>query len=652
MHIPNLIPEYLHIPWPSIFQSDSTIVDKLPHVTMSTFIGITVAISGNILISLALNLQKLAHRRLEAEKVELAKASNDRNNKNQAGVNGTPGRRRANFEAREVVREDEEEDDEGGSLAGTELAVQDAGGRNGDIDIMDTEPLLAGETSSPRDYGVNAGRRTPTSRNRALSPPRTFISRFLPFRSGNRREPQRTLLPVDVTTADELHEQAKSRRKHKKHSAKGRGQDGAEDHAEESRYLKSKLWWSGFLLMNVGEMGNFISYAFAPASVVAPLGTFALIANCIFAPVMLHERFRTLDIFGVFVAIVGAITVVLSSNTSDTKLDPEGLIKAISQHVFIAYSILYAVGAVILAGMSHGEAGRKWVFVDVGLCALFGGFTVLSTKGVSTLLTTRGLEMFAEWISYPLIVVLVATGVGQIRYLNRALMRFDSKVVIPIQFVLFNLSAIVGSAILYGDFRRATFHEMVTFLYGCAATFAGVFIIAWAPATDANSNDIDAESEAGADAQSENGVDRDSLFGSVGRRGRATLVLPSGMGSPQIGSPVLRHKPSSVGLMGLSPAQGLLLVHTPPHEGIPLPPRSNHPHYTHPNNSDPDRVLDSPDITRRRRAISWVGEEVQGRNRSQERRRMATMYGGSPTQASPRAGGTRESSLARNGGGR
>lgn len=30
--------------------------------------------------------------------------------------------------------------------------------------------------------------------------------------------------------------------------------------------------------MNVGETGNFISYAFAPASVVAPLGT----VSCIF----------------------------------------------------------------------------------------------------------------------------------------------------------------------------------------------------------------------------------------------------------------------------------------------------------------------------------------------------------------------------------
>ena len=38
----------------------------------------------------------------------------------------------------------------------------------------------------------------------------------------------------------------------------------------------------------------------------------------------------------------------------------------------------------------------------------------------------------------------------------------------------------MGSAILYGDFKKATFHQLVTFLYGCVATFLGVFIIAWA----------------------------------------------------------------------------------------------------------------------------------------------------------------------------
>jgi hypothetical protein len=39
--------------------------DDLPQMTTRTFVGILVAVTGNILISLALNLQKLAHKRVE-----------------------------------------------------------------------------------------------------------------------------------------------------------------------------------------------------------------------------------------------------------------------------------------------------------------------------------------------------------------------------------------------------------------------------------------------------------------------------------------------------------------------------------------------------------------------------------------------------------
>jgi hypothetical protein len=65
------------------------------------------------------------------------------------------------------------------------------------------------------------------------------------------------------------------------------------------------------------------------------------------------------------------------------------------------------------------------------------------------------------------------------------------QLVIPTQFVLFNLSAIVGSAILFGDFARALFHQIVTFLYGCAATFAGVFVIAWTPGPPPRAEDAE-----------------------------------------------------------------------------------------------------------------------------------------------------------------
>ena len=130
------------------------------------------------------------------------------------------------------------------------------------------------------------------------------------------------------------------------------------------------------------------------------------------------------DFLGIVIAIIGAITVVLSANPSDTRLDPEALRKAIVQRPFEIYAIVYIVGIVILSGLSEGAAGRRWVYIDVGLCALFGehrtyfttvvtrrlnsvagGFTVLSTKAVSTLLTLEWFQIFKEWITYPVIAV-------------------------------------------------------------------------------------------------------------------------------------------------------------------------------------------------------------------------------------------------------
>lgn len=66
-------------------------------------------------------------------------------------------------------------------------------------------------------------------------------------------------------------------------------------------------------MMGLGEAGNFVSYGFAPASVVAPLGTVALIANCLFAPLVLGEKFTRRNLLGVALAIVGAVTVVWSA---------------------------------------------------------------------------------------------------------------------------------------------------------------------------------------------------------------------------------------------------------------------------------------------------------------------------------------------------
>ena len=141
--------------------------------------------------------------------------------------------------------------------------------------------------------------------------------------------------------------------------------------AERKTYLKSPYWWTGIILMVIGEAGNFIAYGFAPASIVSPLGVVALVSNCIIAPCLLHERFRQRDFWGVVVAIGGAVTIVLSARNSETKMGPHDVWAAITRWEFETYLGITAALIIILVWAS-GRYGGKTILIDLGVVALCG----------------------------------------------------------------------------------------------------------------------------------------------------------------------------------------------------------------------------------------------------------------------------------------
>ncbi|KAJ1526474.1 hypothetical protein HK096_011658, partial [Nowakowskiella sp. JEL0078] len=145
------------------------------------------------------------------------------------------------------------------------------------------------------------------------------------------------------------------------------------DHAlGEMGYLKVVDWWLGMALMAIGECGNFAAYGFAPAVLVAPLGTVALIANAIVAPIFLKETFRRRDMFGIFFAIAGTVViVVVSSQTDEPVLTPEDIARALGQTQFIVYSIISVSLACIMAYLSPTPLGNDYIFVDLLLVAIF-----------------------------------------------------------------------------------------------------------------------------------------------------------------------------------------------------------------------------------------------------------------------------------------
>jgi hypothetical protein len=121
-----------------------------------------------------------------------------------------------------------------------------------------------------------------------------------------------------------------------------------------------------------------------------------------------------------------------------------------------------------------------------------GSYTALSTKGVASLLSFTLWHVITFPVTYLLVTILVLSALMQIRYINRALQRFDSTQVIPIQFVLFTLNVILGSAILYRDFESATASQGTKFVGGCLLTFLGVYLI-----TSGRASNEDESSEEG-----------------------------------------------------------------------------------------------------------------------------------------------------------
>ena len=98
-------------------------------------------------------------------------------------------------------------------------------------------------------------------------------------------------------------------------------------------------------------------------------------------------------------------------------------------------------------------------------------------------------------VTYALLAVLIGTAVMQVRYVNKALQRFDSTQVIPVQFVMFTLSVIIGSAVLYRDFQKAQAEDVFKFVGGCLLTFFGVFLITSGRPRNDDDDDGDDEEE-------------------------------------------------------------------------------------------------------------------------------------------------------------
>lgn len=198
-------------------------MDGLPTMTTQTFIGILVAITGNVLISLALNLQKVAHKRVESLRKALDNGKRRRHSENNRYNDLSEGRI-----SEGPSLDEQDEDQELLEVGRTQLDV--FSDPSSDIQLLTAFPE---SEATLQHYGTNSSRGHSTV-TKPLKTKRSKASQRLLSRSFPKKAVSGRRIPHDNMSEEQgllpTH--------------KGLDDESEAEHqnVKEGNYLKSKIW--------------------------------------------------------------------------------------------------------------------------------------------------------------------------------------------------------------------------------------------------------------------------------------------------------------------------------------------------------------------------------------------------------------------------
>ncbi|OJJ58942.1 hypothetical protein ASPSYDRAFT_151031 [Aspergillus sydowii CBS 593.65] len=251
-----------------------------------------------------------------------------------------------------------------------------------------------------------------------------------------------------------------------------------EEAGEGYGYLKNLWWWSGMTLMIIGEICNFVAYAFVDAILVTPLGALSVVITTILSAIFLKERLSFVGKVGCFTCILGSVVIALNAPEQSSVADIQEMKGYVIAPGFLSYAGVIIVACAATAIWAGPRYGKRSMFVYISICSLIGGLSVVATQGLGAafLAQINGESQFKEWFMYVLLVFVIATLLTEIVYLNKALNIFNAALVTPTYYVFFTSSTIISSAILFRGFKGSGM-QIATVILGFLQICAGVVLL-------------------------------------------------------------------------------------------------------------------------------------------------------------------------------
>jgi magnesium transporter len=193
-----------------------------------------------------------------------------------------------------------------------------------------------------------------------------------------------------------------------------------EEAGEGYGYLKNAYWWTGMTLMIIGEVCNFVAYAFVDAILVTPLGALSVVITTVLSAIFLKERLSFVGKVGCFNCIVGSVVIVLNAPQQSSVATIQDMKHFVLAPGFLSYAGVIIVGCAFIALWVGPRYGKKSMLVYLSICSLIGGLSVVATQGLGAAVVAQasGKPQFNQWFLYVLLAFVITTLVTEIIFLN------------------------------------------------------------------------------------------------------------------------------------------------------------------------------------------------------------------------------------------
>ncbi|XP_054647466.1 magnesium transporter NIPA2 [Dunckerocampus dactyliophorus] len=244
-------------------------------------------------------------------------------------------------------------------------------------------------------------------------------------------------------------------------------------------YLKEGLWWAGLISMGVGEAANFAAYAFAPATLVTPLGALSVLVSAVLASYFLNERLNVHGKIGCLLCVLGSTVMVVHAPQEEEVASLSVMAEKLKDPGFIVFAVCVVGSSLVLIFAVAPRFGQKNVLVYILICSVIGSLSVSCVKGLGIGIKElfSGTAVLREPLFWSLVVCLVVCVSIQISYLNKALDIFNTSIVTPIYYVFFTTSVMACSAILFKEWLSMSANAVVGTISGFLTIVLGIFLL-------------------------------------------------------------------------------------------------------------------------------------------------------------------------------